>query len=596
MFKFIFSYARKFWLEIIVMLALTILSAQINLELPGYTSRIINEGVAVNDMARVYALGWQMIGLALLGGAVMILSMFFSTRIAAGIARDLRKDTFEKIESFSLNEFNKFAVSSLITRVTNDASQVQQTFSMSLRMGVYAIFIGVGAIINVFSLSISMSWVVAGLVASILILTGTLIAVVIPKLEEIQKNIDALNLQTRQTLTGLRIIRAFRNDQFEEQKFAKVNKRNAKTNTFVDKVFGLISPYMTMISGLASVAVVWLASYFVKDGSMQVGDIFALVQYVGQVGFAFIMLSMIFSFLPRMAVSGGRIREVLDTELTVQNVSKTLKIPSKFDIQFENVSFKYEDGEDYVLKDLNFEIAEGETVAVIGGTGSGKSTVAKLIPRFFDVSKGKIKIGGRDIAKLKQAELHDLIGYAPQKASLFSGDVRANVAYGSDLTDEEIIEALKIAQAWDFVQNLPNDLSESVSQGGKNFSGGQKQRLSIARAIARKAPIMIFDDSFSALDYKTDAALRAELTQKTQGKTKFIVAQRVASIAHADKIIVLNDGKIEAIGKHGELLKSNALYREIASSQLSESEIEAQIAKFEKSKSSKKVSKNTKST
>lgn len=584
MFKFIFKYAQKFWWQIILMLALSILSAHINLELPKYTSKIINEGVALKNLTRVYELGWQMIGLALISGVVMIISMLFSTRIAAGIARLLREDTFSKIEHFSLGEFNKFSVASLITRITNDASQVQQTFSMALRMGVYAIFIGVGAVINVFSISSTMSWVVAATVGMILLMVMVIVIFAVPKLKQIQKNVDALNLQTRQTLTGLRIIRAFRNDKFEERKFAKVNARNAKTNTFVDRMFGIISPWMTLVSGLSSVAVVWISSYFVKNGSMEVGNIMALIQYVAQVSFAFMMLTMIFVLLPRMSVSAGRIREVQEAELNIRDVPKTLALPKRFDIKFEKVSFKYEDADDYVLEDLNFEIKQGQTVAVIGGTGSGKSTIAKLIPRFFDVSKGKITIGGKDISKISQVKLHNLIGYAPQKAMLFSGDIRSNIAYGSDLSDEQIINALKIAQAWDFVEKLPNDLSEEVSQGGKNFSGGQKQRLSIARAIAKNAPIMIFDDSFSALDYKTDSLLRAELAAKTKGQTKFIVAQRVASIAKADQIIILEGGKIEAVGTHGELLKTSELYREIASSQLSDEEIAKQIADFDKSK------------
>lgn len=594
MLKFIFKYALKFWWQILIMLALSILSSQINLELPKYTSKIINEGVAHRDLAHVYALGWQMIGFSILSGTVMILSMFFSTRIAAGIARNLREATFAKIESFSLKEFGKFSVASLITRITNDASQFQQTFSMTLRMGTYAIFIGVGAIINVFTISASMSWIVVGTVAAILLMAGIIISFALPRLKIVQENVDALNLQTRQTITGLRIIRAFRNDTREEQNFAKINQRNFKTNLFIDRIFGMILPWMTLVGGISSVMVVWVGAYFVKDSLIKVGDIFALMQYVGQVSFAFVVLSMIFAFLPRMVVSVNRIREVQETELKILDAKKPLKKPTDFTIKFDNVSFKYDGGEDYVLQDLNFEIPAGQTVAVIGGTGSGKSTIAKLIPRFFDASKGKISIGGKDVSKLSQQELRELIGYAPQKAMLFSGDIRDNVAYGSDLSDEQIIEALKIAQAWDFVQKLPNDLSEQVSQGGKNFSGGQKQRLSIARAIAKNAPIMIFDDSFSALDYKTDAALRAELAKKTKGKTKFIVAQRVASIAHADQIIVLDGGKIAGIGKHAQLLKNNELYREIASSQFSDEEIAAQIAKFEAKQPAKTKAKSAK--
>ena len=587
MFKFTFRYARKFWWQIPIMLILVIISSQINLELPKFTSKIINQGIATKDLSRVYELGWQMIGLSLLGGIVLVLSMFFSTRIAAGISRRIREDTFSKIEQFSMAEFGKFSVASLITRITNDASQVQQTFSMTLRLGTYALFIGIGAIFNVFSIANQMSWIVAATVFAILLMVVIITTFAVPKLKLIQKNIDALNLQARQTLTGLRIIRAFRNDEFEESNFEKVNLKNAETNTFVDRIFGLISPWMTLVGGISSATVVWLSAFLVRDGEMAIGEIMASIQYVSQVIFSFVMLSMIFTFLPRMAVSVSRIKEIQETEISVKDAKKSLKTPKNFDIKFENVSFKYEDADDYVLEDLNFEIKQGQTVAIIGGTGSGKSTVAKLIPRFFNVSKGKISIGGRDISKISQKNLREIIGYAPQKAMLFSGDVRSNVTYGSELSDEDIIEALKIAQAWNFVQKLPNDLSEEVSQGGKNFSGGQKQRLSIARAIAKNAPIMIFDDSFSALDYKTDSLLRAELEKKTRGKTKFIVAQRVASIANADKIIVLDGGKIVGVGKHGELLKTNELYREIASSQLSDEEIEAQIAEFQAKKSKK---------
>ena len=587
MFKFIFRYARKFWWQIPVMLILVIISAQINLELPKFTSRIINEGVALQDLGKVYELGWQMIGLSLLSGLILVLSIFFSTRIAGGISRDIRAETFSKIEQFSMAEFGKFSVASLITRITNDASQVQQTFSMIMRLGTYALFIGIGAVINVFSIASQMSWIVGGTVLAILAMAVTIIIFAIPKLQQIQKNVDALNLQTRQTLTGLRIIRAFRNDEFEEKNFAKINTKNAKTNIFVDRTFGMISPWMTLVGGISSVMVVWLASGLIKNGEMAIGEIMASIQYVSQVSFAFIILSMIFTFAPRMFVSIDRIRKVQETDLTVLDAKKLAKIPKNFDIKFENVSFKYGDADNYVLENLNFEVAQGETVAVIGGTGSGKSTVAKLIPRFFNVSKGKISIGGTDISKISQAELRNLIGYAPQKAILFSGDIRSNVAYGSELSDEQIIDALKIAQSWEFVEKLPNGLSEEVSQGGKNFSGGQKQRLSIARAIAKNAPILIFDDSFSALDYKTDTLLRAELAQKTKGKTKFIVAQRVTSIAHADKIIVLDGGKIVGIGTHGELLQTNGLYREIASSQLSNEEIEAQIREFSKKSKAK---------
>lgn len=596
MLKFIFKFAKKYWLSLILMLAFTVLSAKINLDLPQYTAKIITEGVSMKNMEAIYSNGFHMIGLSLLSGVLMLAGIFFASRSVGAMARDIRHATFEKIENFSMNEFGKFSVSSLTTRITNDARQFQQTFTMIMRMGIYAPIVGVGAIINTLAISGSMSWIMVVTIFSIIALTTVIGIFAVPKLKIFQMKLDKLNMQTRQTITGLRVIRAYRKEKVEEEKFDEINKEMLKMNIFFERIFGLISPYMTMVSGLGLVAIAWIGSYFVKSGEISIGDVTSLTQYLAQVTFAFVMLSMIFISIPRMNVAIKRLGEILDEEISVKDKTKTQKMPKTFDLTFENVSFVYPDSEEAVLENINFSVKQGETIAVIGGTGSGKSTIAKLIPRFYDVSKGKIKLGGVDIRNLKQSELHNLIGYVPQKANLFSGNIRENINYGSskNLSDEEIIEALKIAQAWDFVQKLPEDLSEKVSQGGKNFSGGQKQRLSIARAIASKAPILIFDDSFSALDYKTDAKLRAELATQTKTQTKFIVAQRVASIMQADKIIVLDGGKIVGIGTHGELLKNNEICREIASSQLSDEEIEMQIKDFEKQKTILKTQKNTK--
>lgn len=596
MLKFIFKFAKKYWLSLALMLIFTVLSAKINLDLPQYTAKIITEGVAIKNMEAIYSNGFHMIGLSLLSGALMLAGIFFASRSAGAMARDIRHATFEKIENFSMNEFGKFSVSSLTTRITNDARQFQQTFTMIMRMGIYAPIVGVGAIINTLAISSSMSWIMVATIFSIIALTTIIGIFAVPKLKIFQTKLDKLNMQTRQTITGLRVIRAYRKEKVEEEKFDEINNEMLKMNIFFERIFGLISPYMTMVSGLGLVAIAWIGSYFVKSGEISIGDVTSLTQYLAQVTFAFVMLSMIFMSIPRMNVAIKRLSEVLDEEISVKDKTKTQKLPKTFDLTFENVSFAYPDSEEAVLENIDFSVKQGETIAVIGGTGSGKSTIAKLIPRFYDVSKGKIKLGGVDIRDLKQSELHNLIGYVPQKANLFSGNIRENINYGSskNLSDEEIIEALKIAQAWDFVQKLPEDLNEKVSQGGKNFSGGQKQRLSIARAIASKAPILIFDDSFSALDYKTDAKLRAELAVKTKSQTKFIVAQRVTSIMQADKIIVLEGGKIVGIGTHGELLKNNEIYREIASSQLSDEEIEAQIKDFEKQKSAPKTKKEAK--
>ena len=596
MLKFIFKFAKKCWLSLSFMLIFTVLSAKINLDLPQYTAKIITEGVSMKNMEAIYSNGFHMIGLSLLSGALMLAGVFFASRSAGAMVRDIRHATFEKIENFSMNEFGKFSVSSLTTRITNDVRQFQQTFTMNMRMGIYAPIVGVGAIINTLAISSSMSWIMVVTIFSIIALTTIIGIFAVPKLKIFQTKLDKLNMQTRQTITGLRVIRAYRKEKVEEEKFDEINNEMLKMNIFFERIFGLISPYMTMVSGLGLVAIAWIGSYFVKSGEVSIGDVTSLTQYLAQVTFAFIMLSIISMSVPRMNVAIKRLSEVLDEEISVKDKTKTQKIPKTFDLTFENVSFAYPDSEEAVLENINFSVKQGETIAVIGGTGSGKSTIAKLIPRFYDVSKGKIKLGGVDIRSLKQSELHDLIGYVPQKANLFSGNIRENINYGSskNLSDEEIIGALKIAQAWDFVQKLPEDLNEKVSQGGKNFSGGQKQRLSIARAIASKAPILIFDDSFSALDYKTDAKLRAELAMKTKSQTKFIVAQRVTSIMQADKIIVLDGGKIVGIGIHGELLKNNEIYREIASSQLSDEEIEMQIKDFEKQKTISKNQKNTK--
>lgn len=596
MLKFIFKFAKKYWLSLILMLAFTVLSAKINLDLPQYTAKIITEGVSMKNMEAIYSNGFHMIGLSLLSGVLMLAGIFFASRSVGAMARDIRHATFEKIENFSMNEFGKFSVSSLTTRITNDARQFQQTFTMIMRMGIYAPIVGVGAIINTLAISGSMSWIMVVVIFSIIALTTVIGIFAVPKLKIFQTKLDKLNMQTRQTITGLRVIRAYRKEKVEEEKFDEINNEMLKMNIFFERIFGLISPYMTMVSGLGLVAIAWIGSYFVKSGEISIGDVTSLTQYLAQVTFAFVMLSMIFMSVPRMNVAIKRLSEVLDEEISVKDKTKTQKLPKTFDLTFENVSFTYPDSEEAVLENIDFSVKQGETIAVIGGTGSGKSTIAKLIPRFYDVSKGKIKLGGVDIRNLKQSELHNLIGYVPQKANLFSGNIRENINYGSskNLSDEEIIEALKIAQAWDFVQKLPEDLNEKVSQGGKNFSGGQKQRLSIARAIASKAPILIFDDSFSALDYKTDTKLRAELATKTKSQTKFIVAQRVTSIMQADKIIVLDGGKIVGIGTHGELLKNNEIYREIASSQLSDEEIEMQIKDFEKQKTISKTQKNTK--
>lgn len=577
MLKLILKYSKKYWWQIALLLAFTATSAYANLKLPEYTGKIINEGVALKNMDAIYSNGLSMLGFSLLGGMMMLLSIFFASRIAGSIARDIRRDTFTTIENFSMNEFGKFSVASLITRTTNDAQQFQQTLSMILRMGLYAPFIGVGAVINVFTLSSEMSWIVAACVSAIVMIVLIVTIFAMPKFKILQKIVDKLNLQTRQTITGLRVIRAYGNDELEEKKFAEVNSENYKTNLFVGRIMNLISPIMTMVSGFSMIAIVWLGAHLIQDTILGIGDIFSLIQYIGQTTMAFMMLSMVFILAPRMAVSLGRIKDVLDTDTTVHDPETEVDTPTDNSIEFNNVCFSYQGSEDNVLTDINFKVKSGQTIAVIGGTGSGKSTIAKLIPRFYDVTSGDIKIGGVNIKDISQHSLHDLIAYVPQKSALLSGTIKSNIKYGASdkISEDDMIKALKTAQAWDFVSKEPKKLNEHVAQSGRNFSGGQKQRLSIARALAKDAPILIFDDSFSALDFKTDAKLRAELDKTTKGKTKFIVAQRISSITNADEIIVLDGGKIAGIGTHDKLLATNKVYKEIASSQLSEDELKS---------------------
>ena len=571
MLKFIFKYARKYWLEIVIMLILTIFSAKINLELPQYTSKIISEGVAMKNMEAIYSNGFMMIGLSLIAGGLMLASIFFAARSAGGMARDLRRDTFAKIESFSMSEFGKFPVSSLLTRISNDARQFQQTFTMTMRMGIYAPIVGAGAVINVFSISASMSWIVAATVVAIISLTAVISIFAMPNLSKIQKFIDKMNLQSRQTITGLRVIRAYRKDKIEESKFDKINADSLKLNIFIDRVFSLISPFMTMISGFSLVAVAWIGSYFVANNTISIGDIFALTQYTAQVTFAFSMLSMILVFLPRMFVSLKRIREVLDMQVSVKDKKRTQRIPEFFDIEFKNVNFSYPDSEEKVLDGISFKIKQGQTVAVIGGTGSGKSTIAKLIPRFFDIDSGEITIGNINIKNFAQKDLHEIIGYAPQKAQLFSGTIRENIAYGKpDATREEIIEAAKLAKCDSFIRKLPQGYDTIITSENGMVSQGEQQLLTIARTILPNPKVMILDEATSSIDTKTEKDIQAVISQLMKGRTSFVIAHRLSTIRNADLILVMKDGDIVEQGNHDELMKFDGIYANLYNTQFNQ--------------------------
>lgn len=520
--------------------------------------------------------GLKMLGLALLAMVATILVGFLSARIAAGLGRDLRSIVFSKVVSFSNAEFDKFSTASLITRSTNDVQQIQMTLVFLFRIVFYAPIIAIGGVIKVLNTNVSMTWIIAMAVILIFILVGTLFVVAMPKFKLMQKLIDRLNLVTREILTGLPVIRAFHKERHEEKRFDEANKDLTKTSLFVNRVMTFMMPVMTFIMNGITILIIWNGGHGIDSGKMQVGDMMAFIQYTMQIIISFLLISLISIMLPRASVSAGRIIEVIDTDLTI----KDPKEPKKFMdskrgyVEFENVSFRYPNAEDDVLSGISFTAKPGETTAIIGSTGSGKSTLVQLIPRFFDVTEGSIKIDGVDIRQVSQHDLREKIGYVPQKGILFSGTIDSNLRMGKqDATREGILRAAKIAQAADFIEEKPDKYNTAISQGGGNVSGGQKQRLSIARAIAKNPEIYVFDDSFSALDFKTDAALRKALRDEIKDSTVIIVAQRISTVIHADQILVLDDGKIVGKGTHQELLKNCEVYKQIALSQLSKEEL-----------------------
>jgi len=571
----------KYFTPYILMLVILILlvwgQAHVNLTLPDYMAKIINEGIVRKDLDRVWANGLQMLLLTLFGGLCTIAIGFCAARISTGYARKLREAVFIKVERFSLSEFNSFSSSSLVTRATNDMQQIQNVLAMILRMAFLAPMMGIGAIIKANQIAPSMSWIIITAVSALVATVIVLFIVVVPKFTIIQKLVDRLSLQMREMLTGVRVIRAYNNDETQQEKFNQTNLESTRLNIFVNRVMVLVQPVMTLVMGLASMAVVWAGSYAINNGDLQVGNLLALMQYVMQTIMAFLMISIIFIMVPRAAVSWKRVSEVLTTEpIIIDSISPT-DLPDKICgvVEFRDVNFGYKGSDQQVLSHVSFTAEPGQTTAIIGGTGSGKSTILNLIPRLYDVSGGSVMIDGVDIRQIPQAELHSHIGYVPQKASLFSGTIGSNIAYGRpDADDKEIKQAAATAQAKEFIDDLPEKLESHVAQAGGNLSGGQKQRLSIARALAKKPEIYLFDDSFSALDFKTDAALRRALKKEVSRATFIIVAQRISTIMQAEKIIVLDEGKIVGMGTHQELLRSSRVYREIAESQLSTSELE----------------------
>ena len=525
----------------------------------------------------IFMTGMQMLGIALISMVSAVTIMFLSSRVAAKLGKTLRENVFKKVLSFSNAELNQFSTASLITRSTNDVQQIQMLITLLFRVVVYAPIIGIGGFVKVLtSTDHSMAWIIGIAIVAIFAVIGTLFMLVMPRFRKLQDLVDKLNGVSREILTGLSVIRAFNKEKKEEERFDTANKDLTKANIFVNRAMSMMMPLLMFIMNSITILIVWVGGHNVDQGIMQVGDMMAFIQYTMQIVMAFLMISMISIMLPRASVSARRINEVIETEPSIKDKKETKKLnPEKKGlVEFKNVSFRYPDADTEILEDINFTAKPGETTAIIGSTGSGKSTVVNLIPRFYDVTEGELCIDGVNIKDVSQTELRDKIGFVPQKGVLFSGTIESNIKYADDnMSDEQMVEAARIAQATEFIEEKENKYKDPIAQGGGNVSGGQKQRLSIARAIAKDPEIFVFDDSFSALDFKTDSKLREALSEKTKDKTVIIVAQRISTVLNANQIIVLEEGKVVGIGTHEELMKNNETYRQIALSQLSAEEL-----------------------
>lgn len=563
----------KDWIIILFILGFVVGQVMLDLELPDYMGGIVNLIQYGGTLNEILIQGLKMLGIVAGSIACTLIVAYLAARVAAGFAKRVRKALFSKINSFSMEEMEMFSTASLMTRTTNDITQIQQVVTMFLRMALSAPIMAIGAILKIVNKSTTLSWVTAIAIILLLVLLITIFSFVSPKFKKMQKLTDKINGVTRENLTGIKVVRAYNAEKLQEEKFDKVNVALTKTDLFINRMFSIMMPGMQLIMNALSLSIIWIGGYLISNGSLDLANLTIFTQYSMQVLISFLMLSILFIMIPRAFVSGNRIYEVLSTKNKISNGSITNSTETGT-IQFKNVSFKYPDSDDYVLKNINFSVNKGETVAFIGSTGSGKSTLINLVPRFYDVTEGEVLVDGINVKEYDLSSLYKKLGYVPQKSFLFSGTVEENVKYGDEnASNEQINLALKTAQALPFVEKLDNGLNYQISQGGKNVSGGQRQRLCIARAVVRKPEIFVFDDSFSALDYKTDKALRKALKKETSGSTCLIVAQRIGTIMDANKIIVLDKGEMVGMGTHKELMENCKIYQEIAYSQLSKEEL-----------------------
>ena len=565
----------------IILVGFTYAMVMANLWLPDKMSEIVNNGIIKQDMPAIWHNGLAMIVVTAAGGLCSIVIGFLASRIATGMAQKLRTELFERVESFALADFNKFSTASLITRSTNDIQQIQMTSILLLRLALMAPIMAIGGLQKAIHNAPNLSWIIALAVSVLLAVIAVLFVIAVPRFKKLQTLVDKLNLVTRENLVGLKVIRAFHNEKIEQKKFQQANIELNKMNLFVNRLMMLLDPIMTLVMNFSSVAIVWFGAHLISSGNLQIGNMMAFLEYAMQVIISFLLLSMVFIMVPRAAVSVKRVGEVLDTLPSIVDPPSPQQLPDDATgkIEFKDVTFTYPDADLPVLSNINFTAEPGQTTAFIGSTGSGKSTLINLIPRFYDVSAGQILLDGVDIRQLKLEDLYDQIGYVPQKGVLFSGTIASNIKYGNAKASQELVEkSANIAQAAEFISELKNGYKNDIAQGGSNVSGGQRQRLSIARAIAIEPNVYIFDDSFSALDFKTDAKLRLALAKETKHKTVLIVGQRINTIMNADKIIVLDEGKIVGQGTHQELMKNCEVYQEIAASQLSEDDLQKMSA------------------